>query len=535
MGRCVVLAALSLLGTCRAGDAELGSMLVELKQLAQIQQERIAAYEALAEKQQAEASSRQLQAAQPRMKGRLTETRSYSPIESDQMLMTHVWLLLCGALAMFMQAGFAMIETGAGRVKNAQIILLKNLTVVAASCLGWWSCGWSLAYSGPYSNGYKANKFAGYEQFFGRNFMIDRQDGSVDPSTDLLHWFLSWAFCSAATVIASAGVLERINFLGSLIFALLFSGGIYPMVVASTWGRGWLADMNSVGYMDFAGSGIVFMSGGVASLMGTLIAGRRIGRFDELSAKKRLTEWPKSFQPHSLPLVVMGTFIVWFGWYGIVCGAIQSMKDNEKAMLAAQVAMNTTIAAAGGGLTTFLLRTAQSRKLDIAMFCNGILAGLVSISAGCSTVEYGPAVAIGCVGGIFYFATSLVMKIAKIDDPVDAFAVYGVPGMWGVLGAAIFDWGNSFDQVHGWQGFRCIRDAMGNCKSGGLGKDLLAANGSLIGAVFGWVAIVSAIVFLVLKVTKLLKNQQYVVDDRGEDEGIKIDYKFEDVAANSSI
>jgi len=540
MVRHLVLAGLGLLGTCRAGDAELSALVAELQQMARRQQERIDTYDSLVEKQQAKVAPRQLrdESFLPSTiysgSQQLSGTRTYRAVDANDLLLTHIWLLLCGALAVLMQAGFAVIEVGHGRVKNAQVILLKNLAVVAASCWGWWCFGWSFAYSGPLVYGYKENKFAGKEQFLGHHFMLVRQDGQIEPSSTMLRWFFNWPFCAAATVIASAGVSERISFLGSLIFAFLFSSFIYPIVVAWTWGNGWLADMNETGYMDFAGSGVVFLSGGTAALVGSMIAGRRTGRFEYLSGKERLVNWPRSFQPHSVPLVVMGTFIIWFGWYGLACGSTISMANIEKGMLAAQVAMNMTIAAAGSGMVVFLLRLAMCRKFDILMFCNGILAGLVSISAGCSTVECGSAVAIGIVGGILYYVTALVIRIAKIDDPVDAFAVYGVPGLWGVLAAALFDWGNSFSHVHGWQGFRCMADNFGNCRAS-LGGDLVAANCALIGAVFGWVAVLSAVVFLVLKVTKLLKNQTYADEESGAGEAGGAAYTYEEVYVNNSI
>jgi len=541
MARYFLVVGLGLLSACEAGegDAELSTLVAELQQIAHEQQARLDAYDALLEQRPATPSGpRQLAddpGLQPTVYGgfhQLPGTRRYETREAYDSLLTHVWLLLCGALAVFMQAGFAMIEVGQGRIKNAQVILIKNFSVLAASCWGWWAFGWSFCHSGPMALGYKENKFAGKEQFLGHHFMLARADGQMEPSDLMLRWFFSWPFCAASTVIASAGIAERVHFLGSLIFAFLFSSFIYPIVAAWTWGNGWLADMNATGYMDFAGSGVVFMSGGTAALVGALIAGRRTGRFDGISSKERTVTWPSAFKPHSIPLVVMGTFILWFGWYGFVCGSTMSMASVEKGMLAAQVAMNTTIAAAGGGMVVLLLRFAMTRKYDISMFCNGILAGLVSISAGCGNVECGSAVAIGVTGGILYFLFSLVIRTAQIDDPVDAFSVYGVPGLWGIVAAALFDWGNSFSHVHGWNGFRCLADEFGNCKTD-LGGSLVAANFALIGAVFGWVAVLSAIVFLVLKVARLLKNQTYA--EEPSDAADRTDYVYEDVYAGGSI
>jgi len=522
-------------------------MVAELQQLARIQQEKISAYEAQVEKRKVKTMPRNLRDNNIEFRTIYKDNvvryrRQYNDAEELQQLTNNVWFLFCGVLVLFMQAGLTLIEAGMGRVKNAQVIFIKNLTISAASCLGWWAFGWSFAFSGPYERGFKENEFAGKEQFLGHHLTVQRKDGQMEPDIRLCEWFLTWAICGVATLIAGAGVTERMDFLGALIFSFLYSSFIIPIVVAWGYGQGWLAKMNDTGYLDFGGSGIVFMSGGVAALVGAIIAGKRTGRFDGLAkAKDRLANWPKSFQPHSMPMVVIGTFLLWFGWYGIVCK--MPMRSNEMGMLAAQVAMNATIAAAASGVLAFLLRLAMRRKYDIGMLCNGILAGLVAISAGCASVECGSALAIGLVGGLLYFFTSLAIRAAKIDDSVDAFAVYGVPGMWGLLAAPLFDWGNGFSHFHGFWGFRCIKALDNRCKGhdDGLVKDAIAANFALMGAVAGWVAVLSAIILVILKVAKLLREVRYGDgDERGAAEegstGDRAnDYKYEDVYINSSI
>eukprot|EP00446_Apocalathium_sp_SHHI-4_P084180 CAMPEP_0177513906 /NCGR_PEP_ID=MMETSP0369-20130122/44023_1 /TAXON_ID=447022 ORGANISM="Scrippsiella hangoei-like, Strain SHHI-4" /NCGR_SAMPLE_ID=MMETSP0369 /ASSEMBLY_ACC=CAM_ASM_000364 /LENGTH=730 /DNA_ID=CAMNT_0018992541 /DNA_START=51 /DNA_END=2242 /DNA_ORIENTATION=+ len=435
-------------------------------------------------------------------------TANAAAIADLQSAADHTWLILCGSLVMFMQAGFAMVEAGCCRAKNVQNILLKNLFDVCIGTLGWWALGWSIAYGRSEvksdilvfgeENGLKV-PFNGHTyyvgNFGGTGFMSAYSDGREEPSDKMMNWFFQWAFCSAAATIVSGGVAERVNFMGYALFSVLMTGIIYPVVVASTWGGGWLAEVTPVGYMDFAGSGVVHMAGGVGALVGALCAGPRIGRW----------EHPEKFVPHSLPLVVLGTFILWFGWYGFNCGSTLSMKDIATGMLAAQVAMNTTLAAATGGITVFLMNLRW--KYDIGSFCNGILAGLVSITAPCGNVACGSAVLIGMYGGVLYQLTSWLMKRLRIDDPVDAFAVHGMCGAWGVLAAVFFDWGLGFDKFHGWKGFDCVKDDGGQCMSGAW-KEALSANLLEILFVVVWVGLSSACIFLPLRLAGLLRASE---------------------------
>jgi len=406
--------------------------------------------------------------------------------------MSHIWLLVCGALVMFMQAGFAMVESGCCRAKNVQNILLKNLTDVCVGTLGWWALGWGFAYGGPLNDdGNLENGFIGTTQFFGGDFLTYLPDGQFQGTDTMLGWFFQWAFCSAAATIVSGGVAERVNFPGYCIFSLMMTSFVYPVVVAWTWGYGFLGANN---YMDFAGSGIVHMCGGVGALVGAAVAGPRKGRFDN----------PEAFQSHSLPLVVLGTFILWFGWYGFNCGSTLSLPDNATGQLAAFVAMNTTIAPATGGLTVFLLRFGRLKKYDIGGFCNGILAGLVSITAPCGNVECGSAFGIAIIGGLVYEGASALMKKAKIDDPIDAFAVHGACGAWGTLAAALFDMGAGFDQYNAWSGFSCNVDENGACAKGAWG-DGFAINLAGVGAIFAWTAFWSALIFAPLRMSGMLR------------------------------
>jgi len=234
-----------------------------------------------------------------------------------------------------------------------------------------------------------------------------------------------------------------------------------------------------------------------------------------LGPRKGRWENPEAFDPHNLPLVVLGTFILWFGWYGFNCGSTLGM-DQASGELAAQVAMNTTISAATGGIVVFFLRYAIYRHYDVGGLCNGILAGLVSITAPCGNVESGSALVIGLIGAIVYQLGSMQLRQLKIDDPVDAVPVHAFCGMWGVIAAAVFDMGTlgGDDHFHGWSGFSCMTNDDGTCQEG-LISNAIAAHLIMIGVIIAWSGTLSGIVFFLLKMTGLLR-----IDPATEDVGV---------------
>jgi Amt family ammonium transporter len=462
-----------------------------------------------------------------------------------------LWLLVCGTFVFFMHAGFAMLEAGTGRAKNVQAILIKNLIAVCAGTLGWYILGWSLAYGGDVKtkdwesgefadcpgegqeeapmgcgDGYADNGFiGGASMFAGSGFLGKGEaaekawaEGVIDPATygggQAYMWFFQWAFCTAGCSIVSGGVAERVKFPAWIFYAFCMTTFIYPVVVCSTWGYGWLETFkkdskgNPVGgYIDFAGSGVVHLCGGIAALVGAKVIGVRTGRFDPEKADE--------FTPHSAPLIVLGTFILWFGWCGFNSGSTLGMSDSGTAMVAAHVMMNTTLSAATGGMTVFLLIFAITKKYDCAALCNGILAGLVSITAPCSNVESGSAVLIGLLGGFIFVGSAALIKKIKIDDPVDAFSVHGACGIWGCLAAALFDFGAGTDKHHGWGGFGATSyEEDGEVKYMTTG-DALGANLAEIAFVIAWSGGLSAVIFGVLKVTKLLR-----IDEDTESSGM---------------
>jgi len=279
---------------------------------------------------------------------------------------------------------------------------------------------------------------------------------------------------------------------------------IYPIVVHWCWsGAGFLAAgdsddgyLNGIGFNDFAGSGIVHMTGGIGALCGAIIVGPRKGRFTGGT----------DFEPHSLPLIVLGTFILWFGWYGFNCGSTLGMSAGWQPMTAGIVAMNTTLAAAAGGLTALILQLVRERLYNVGMMCNGILGGLVSITAGCANVDPGSAWAAGMIGGLIVIGVdTLFTKVLKIDDPVNAFAVHGACGFWGVMAACFFDWGKGFDYYNGFVG---ATDNVGNAKDGKMEGQWIAGFAAAcveLGAIIAWVGGMSVIIFLPLRIAGLLR------------------------------
>jgi len=334
-------------------------------------------------------------------------------------------------LVMFMQAGFAILESGACREKNAAMVLMKNVLDACLGCLVWYLVGYGLAYGAPED----PNVFIGVKNFAATDF---------EPPHHL-NWFFQWAFCATAATIVSGSVAERIEFSGYVIYASVMTGLIYPVVVWWTWsGNGWLTNL---GYVDFAGSGIVHLTGGISALTGAAIIGPRKGRW---------TSEPGDFDPHSMAMVVTGTFILWFGWYGFNCGSTLIMSDAAAANVGAKVAMNTTIAGSIGGLTVFASRYFRTKlkkgdkPYDLAAACNGILVGLVASCAGVDVVDPHGALLLGIFGGLAYELGSALVQKLGVDDPLDAFAVHGCGGMTGVImgpllsAAGIADGGKQF-------------------------------------------------------------------------------------------
>jgi Amt family ammonium transporter len=333
---------------------------------------------------------------------------------------TH-WVLYCGVLVFLMQAGFAMLCAGSIRAKNAQNILLKNLMDAAVGALWFWATGFAFAYG---SSG-DGNWFIGNDLFFlSKGF--EGKDGYTS-------WFFQWAFAATAATIVSGAVAERCSLIAYAGYSAWLTGFVYPVVVHWIWSSdGWLSafihdPIYNVGVVDFAGCGVVHMVGGAAAGIGAWILGPRIGRFGPNGAP---------IKGHSMPLVVLGTFLLWVGWYGFNPGS--TLAISGAAEVAAKTAVTTTLAAATGGLTNLALHHKISGTFLVSEMCNGVLAGLVSITSACSVVEPWAAVVIGFIGAFAYTAGAKLLEKLEIDDAVNACPVHYFAGVWGLLAPGLF-------------------------------------------------------------------------------------------------
>ena len=333
-------------------------------------------------------------------------------------LANNLWLLIAAVLVIFMNAGFAMVEAGMCRQKNAVNILAKNLIVFAIAVSAYWLIGYSLMYGGSIKDGWLF--FNGL--FFDHTVTADMvKEGALVPSVDFL---FQAAFAGTAATIVSGLVAERIKFGEFVVFSLVLTAFIYPIAGAWKWnGDGWL---NKLGFIDFAGSTLVHSVGAWAGLVGAILLGPRIGKFVGGKAQ--------AIPGHNLAIATLGCLILWIGWYGFNSG-------SELAMDAAvpYIAVTTTLAAAGGGIAATLLSQILGGKPDLTMTINGILAGLVSVTAGCDGVSMVAAWVIGFIGGVLVVFSVSFIDSLKIDDPVGAFSVHGTCGIWGTLAVGLFN------------------------------------------------------------------------------------------------
>jgi Amt family ammonium transporter len=334
-------------------------------------------------------------------------------IEDIKQGLDTVWVLIGAFLVFFMQAGFGMVEAGFIRAKNTCNILTKNFLDFCMASLGFFLIGYGLMFG-------QGNGFFGTEGWC----LI-----GLDPikSGIPLHafWLFQAAFCGAAATIVAGGMAERMKFVAYLMYSFIISALIYPIIGHWIWGGGWL---DGLGFRDFAGSTVVHTVGGFAALTGTIILKPREGKYN-IDGKANV------LAGHSIPLASLGVFILWFGWFGFNAGSTLGVKDGSVIGL---VAINTNIAAALGGIAAMLTVWKQFGKPDLSMAMNGALAGLVAITAPCAYVEPWAAIIIGAVAGYLVVRGVELLDKLQIDDPVGAFPVHGMCGVWGTLSVGIF-------------------------------------------------------------------------------------------------
>jgi Amt family ammonium transporter len=323
-----------------------------------------------------------------------------------------VWILIAAFLVFFMQPGFAMVETGFTRSKNAVNILMKNLVDVCIGCVLFFLVGFGLMF------GKDAGGFIGTN-----NFIISILDGS--DTSSFAFWIFQAVFAATAATIVSGAVAERIKFKNYLIYSVFITAFIYPVVGHWIWGGGWLANM---GMIDFAGSTVVHSVGGWAGLAGAIMLGPRLGKYNKDGTSNAITG-------HNIPLAALGVFILWFGWYGFNPGS--TLSGTSPAI--STTVVTTTLSAAAAALAAMFFTWIRYKKPDASMTLNGALAGLVGITAGCAVVSPISAMIIGVLCGIIVsISVDVLDKKFKVDDPVGAISVHGVCGFFGTLFVGLF-------------------------------------------------------------------------------------------------
>lgn len=390
-----------------------------------------------------------------------------------------MFVLTSGYMVFLMQCGFAMLTAGSVRTKNTKNVLIKNILDACVGAIAYYLFGWAFAY-GPDSS---INGFIGS----GNYALSSSDDGAFN---DFTSFFFQWAFAATAATIVSGSVAERTSFYAYIGYAFFLTAFIYPVVSHWVWGGGFLSTILGIGMIDFAGCSVVHMVGGFAGLAGAIIVGPRYGRFNDEGK-------PVPMPGHSATLCTLGTFLLWFGWYGFNPGSALAISGGAYAVVE-RCAATTTIAAATGGVTTLIVKKLMEHTFDLLSVLNGILAGLVSITACCAFVEVWASVIIGAIGAVIYiFAAELLLKL-KIDDPLEAFPIHGAAGFWGALCSGIFN-KKEYQDLAGFQseygGF------VMNIKE----WKLLAANliGSLI--IICWVLVLIVPFFLALRLTNILR------------------------------
>jgi len=390
---------------------------------------------------------------------------------ASQVILDNIWVFIAGVLVFFMQAGFALVEAGLTRAKNVGNIMMKNLMDCMAGVLAFAAVGYSI--------GFGDEALGGWFSWMGVGIPgVEDAEGlaalNLSPAT---FFFFQAAFAATAATIVSGAMAERTKFKSYFFYSLIITAVIYPVVLSWTWGGGWLAQ-REFPFSDFAGSTIVHATGGWAALMGAIVLGPRIGKYGPDGK-------PRAIPGHSIPFVVLGALILFIGWFGFNPGS-----ELAADAFVTQLAVKTLVAGCAGAIIAMIVNWALDGKPDVSMAANGLLAGLVSITAPVGAVTTRDAIIIGAIGGgIVVFAVRFFDRV-KVDDPVGAISVHGVCGTWGTLSIALF---SQYDDAF------LGREDAGLFYGGGL--DQMWTQLSFIGAHFVWVAGAAGLLFLVIKKT----------------------------------
>ena len=348
------------------------------------------------------------------------------------------YYLVCGALVMWMAAGFAMLESGLVRAKNTTEILTKNIALFAVACIMYMVCGYAIMYGGTLF----LSGIDGGETLVADALASKAEEGFEGGAvySGASDFFFQVVFVATCMSIVSGAVAERMKLLAFLAFAVVMTGVIYPMEGSWTWGGNavfGLYTLGDLGFSDFAGSGIVHLAGAAAALAGVLLLGPRKGKYGADGSVRAIPGC-------NLPMATLGTFILWMGWFGFNGGSVLKLADVSNANAVAMVFLNTNAAAAGGLVAALFVARALFGKFDLTMALNGALAGLVAITAEPSTPTALEATLFGAVGGVLVVFSIVFMDKLKIDDPVGAISVHGSCGLLGLLLVPITNDGVSF-------------------------------------------------------------------------------------------
>jgi ammonium transporter, Amt family len=387
-----------------------------------------------------------------------------------------VWVLIAAALVFFMQAGFALVEAGFTRSKNATNILFKNLMDFVIGTIAFWVIGFGIMF------GSKNGFFGGFDWFSQNTYRTDMPD--------MAFLIFQTVFAATAATIVSGAMAERTKFNAYLMYSAVITLLIYPVSGHWAWGGGWLSQL-STPFHDFAGSSVVHMVGGMIAMIGAAVLGPRVGKYDANGKAKAIPG-------HNITLATFGVFVLWIGWFGFNPGSQLAASGTANAKAISLIFVTTNIAAAGGALSTMIYVWLKYKKPTLSMTLNGALAGLVAVTAGCDAFTPGGAFVVGILAGILVvISVEFFDKVAKIDDPVGAISVHGICGAFGTLMVGVFS--SSQGLYYGY------------------GTALLKSQAIGVLAIAAWALAVATILFLTLKYLNGLR-----VEKRVEEEGLDV-------------